>query len=200
MRDSWASPIVTTVAGHEQIVTIADPWAIAYDPATGRERWRAKVMGGDIAPSPVAAAGMVFAIQPYSKLVAIRADGAGDVTKTHVAWKAEDNVPDICSPLATDAFAMALTTQGVLTCFDVKDGKKLWEHDFEIECFASPSLVGDRVYVLSGEGTTILVAAAREFKELGRAELGEHANASPAFMDGRIYIRGKKHLFAIGQK
>jgi outer membrane protein assembly factor BamB len=200
VRDSWASPNVATVAGREQVLTIADPYVIGYDPDAGRELWRAKVLGGDVAPSPVSSGSLVFAVQPYAKLVAVRADGQGDVTSSAVAWKADQNLPDICSPLATGDLVFLLTSPGVLTCFDAKDGKKLWNHDFEQECRASPSLVGDRVYLVTEEGTTILVAAARQFKELGRAELGEKVHASPALLDGRIYMRGMKHLFAIGSK
>ena len=201
VRDSWASPVVAAVAGREQVVAVGDPWLIAYDPADGRERWRAKVAGGDVAPSPTAAADLVFAVQPYAKLVAVRADGAGDVTKTHVAWKAEDNVPDICSPLAAGDWVMTLTTQGMLTCFGAADGKKRWAHDFEEDFYVSPTLAGDRVCLVAAKGTTIFLAAgAAEFKELGRANLGEPVHASPAVLDGRIYMRGHKHLYAIGKR
>jgi outer membrane protein assembly factor BamB len=76
----------------------------------------------------------------------------------------------------------------------------VWDKDFEVNCSASPSLAGDRVYLTTEKGTTILVAAARKFKELGRAELGDKCRTSPAFLDGRIIMRGEKHLFCIGKK
>ena len=63
------------------------------------------------------------------------------MTKTHVAWTNEDNVPDVTSPASNGELVFTLTTSGMLTCFDAKDGKKHWEHDFEMECHASP---GDR--------------------------------------------------------
>jgi outer membrane protein assembly factor BamB len=200
VRDSWASPVCTTLAGREQVLTIGDPWFIAYDPASGKELWRSKCLGGDVAPSPVGAGGLAMAVQPYAKLVAIRADGQGDVTETHTAWKFDESIPDICSPLATGDFVMLLMTNGLLTCVDAKSGKKIWEKDLDTECRASPALVGDRVYLLVQSGTMVMFEAGRQYKELGRAELGEKADASPAFLDGRIYIRGLKHLFGIGKK
>ena len=200
VRDSWASPIVATVAGRVQVLTIADPWVIGYDPARGRELWRANVLGGDVAPSPVCAKDTVFAVQPNSKVIALKADGQGDVTAKGLVWKIDENIPDIVSPLATADFLFTLTTPGLLVCSNAKDGKKVWEKDFEKEGRASPSLVGNRVYVVLEDGTTVMVAASREFKELGRAELGEKVHASPAFLDGRIYLRGLKHLYAIGKK
>jgi len=201
VRDSWASPIVATVAGREQIVTLAEPWIIAYDPDDGHEWWRAKAVEGDVAPSPVAAGDRVFAIHPYAKVVALRADGTGDVTTTHVAWTNEDNAPDICSPLATAEWVMVLSTDGALTCIDAADGHTRWEHDFGESFYASPTLAGDRVCLVTAKGTMIFVAADGEaYRELGRAELGESVYASPALVGGRLYLRGLRHLYAIGTR
>ncbi len=196
--NSWASPIVINTGTGEQIITCANPWVIAYNPATGGELWRAECLDGDVAPSPVFADGLVFAVNDYAYLAAIRPDGAGNVTETHIAWKAEDGLPDICSPLSNGELVFLLATYGILTCYDAKTGKMVWENDFETSFKASPSLVGDKVYLMSEEGVTFIFAASREYKELGRAALGEAVNTCPAFMDGRIYIRGKENLYCIG--
>src|SRR5208283_1812025 len=97
---SWSTPIVVRMAGRDQVVTTASPWIIAYDPAEGKELWRVKGSQCDVAPSPVAAGNFVFAAgNDSAPILAIRADGSGDVTATHVLWKGEYNTPDICSPL-----------------------------------------------------------------------------------------------------
>jgi outer membrane protein assembly factor BamB len=196
--NSWTSPIVVTIGDQAQVITCADPWVIAYEPAKGTELWRAKCLAGDIAPSPIYSNGFVFAIEPYSKMVAIRTGGQGDVTKTHIAWTMQDGGPDICSPLSNGEWVLLLATEGLLSCYKVSDGTKLWEHDF-LEYFrASPSLVGDKVYLLSEKGVMYIIQAGPQFKQLAKCALGEECYASPAFADGRIFIRGLHNLYCIG--
>jgi outer membrane protein assembly factor BamB len=196
--NSWCSPIVVSAGDQVQLITCADPWVIAYEPAKGTELWRAECLKGDIAPSPIYSNGLVFAVEPYSKLVAIRADGRGDVTKTHVAWTMEDGGPDICSPLSNGEYVFLLATEGLLSCYKVSDGTKVWEHDFQEYFKASPCLVSDKLYLLSEKGRMFIIEAGPAYKELTKCELGEDCNASPAFADGRIFIRGMKNLYGIG--
>jgi outer membrane protein assembly factor BamB len=202
-RDSpqtWATPIVVKTPAGEQIICSGDPWLCGYDPASGKELWRAECLGGEIAPSPTYANGVAYTANAGSYATAVRTDGSGDVTKTHILWKAEDGLPDICSPLTNGELVWALTTGGLLTCYDAKTGKRVWEHDVKENCESSPALAGDRVLVTTLKGVTRFVAASRELKVLGKAELGEGCRTSPAFLDGKIIIRGEKHLFCIGLK
>ncbi len=196
--NSWTSPIVARIGEQAQVITCADPWVIAYEPAKGAELWRAKCLKGDIAPSPIYSNGLVFAVEPYSKLVAIRTGGGGDVTQTHIAWSNEDGGPDICSPISNGEFIFLLATEGLLSCHKVSDGTKVWEHDFQEYFRASPSLVGDKLYLLSEKGRMFIIEAGPAYKELTKCELGEDCNASPAFADGRIFIRGMQNLYCIG--
>jgi outer membrane protein assembly factor BamB len=142
----------------------------------------------------------VFATNEYAYLAAIRPDGDGDVTETHIAWKGEDGLPNICSPLSNGELVFLLASYGILTCYNAQDGNVVWEQDLKASFKSSPSLVGDKVYLMSEEGVMFIIAADREYKELGRAELGENTHTCPAFMDGRIYIRGKENLYCIGNK
>ncbi len=198
--NSWATPIIIDTGEREEIITCGNPWVIAYEPASGTELWRAKCLGGDIAPSPVYGNGLVFVTNTYEILAAIRPGGEGDVTETHIAWTAEDGLPDICSPLANGELVFLLETYGFLTCYDAKDGTKVWEHDLDETFTASPSLAGDNLYFLTDDGIMIIVEAGREFKEVGRSKLGEIFEACPAFLDGRIYIRGEENLYCIAGK
>ncbi len=194
---SWTSPIVVTVDSQYQLITSSVPWVISYNPADGVELWRAKCLGGEIAPSAIYAGGYIFAIEPYSTLVAIRPDGQGDVTKTRIAWKINDGTPDICSPVSNGELIFLLTSEGYLFCYKVTDGAKLWEEDLRENFTASPSIVGNYVYLLNAEGVMFIIEAGPKYKEITRCELGEKCYASPAFMDGRIYIRGEKNLYCI---
>ncbi len=198
--NSWASPIVTRIGNQYQVITCGDPWVIAYAPVNGSELWRAKCLGGEIASSPIYANGLVFAIEPYTKLVAIKPDGQGDVTKTHIAWTIEDSTPDICCPVSSGELLFLLTSEGKLTCYKVKDGTKVWDKDLKENFRASPSLVGNRLYLLSETGIMVIIEAGIEYKQLAKCELGEDCYASPAFAEGRIYIRGQENLYCIGEQ
>jgi outer membrane protein assembly factor BamB len=197
---SWATPIVIEAAGKPQIITLAIPCVISYSTSDGAELWRADCMNGEITPSPVFAAGLVVVASPSDKLVAIRPDGQGDVTKTHLAWTNEDNVPDVTSPVANSELAFTVTTAGLLTCFDVKDGKKLWEHDFELECHASPTLVGNRLFILGQKGAAVMVEASRQYKELFRTNMEDAFHASAAFAQEGMILRGVTNVWCIGSK
>jgi outer membrane protein assembly factor BamB len=201
--NSWPTPIVVEEGGKSQIVTGADPWVIAYSPTDGKEIWRAECLEADVGPSPVYADGTVFVANEFPGAAAIRAGGTGDVTETHKVWESDIGAPDCCSPLATDKFLFLLASYGTLSCFDVKKGgEPFWEEDFEDANFtSSPSLVGKYVYLFGEEGRAWIVEPTKEqCKRIAEASLGEGCVTSPAFQDGRIYIRGEKHLFCIGEK
>jgi len=197
---SWATPVLARSGTREELVTCSNPLAIAYNPADGKELWRAEVLSGDVAPSPVWTGGLAFTVNSGAQLSAIRLGGSGDVTESGLAWMAEDGLPDIVSPLTDGTMVLLTTTDGMLTAYAVADGAKRWEKELGVRVMASPSLVGDRVYLLDEAGVMHIAAVDGGFNEVGRAELGERAWACPAFADGRIYIRGLKHLVAIGEK
>lgn len=196
---SWTSPIVARVGGAFQLVTVANPWVIAYDPNQGDEIWKASVAGGDVAPSPICAEGLVLAIEPYSRVAAVRADGRGDVTESHVAWQSDAGGPDICSPLSDGRYVYLLDTSGSLTVLNLSDGKPVYQQAIEGGFMASPSLVGGEAYLVSDKGVLIRVAAGPSYKELGRCDLGEACLASPAFAEGRMILRGQEHLVCVGR-
>jgi outer membrane protein assembly factor BamB len=205
VANSWSTPIIinanpkTDSKSEAQLITCADPWVIAYTPATGVEIWRAKCLYGDVAPSPVYANGLVYVIRPNEELIAIRTDGRGDVTESHIAWRGEEGIPDTSSPL-TNGEIVLLTNGGLITCYNTENGTHLWEKELEMDFKASPSLVGDKIYLMNAKGIMIIIEAGREFREIIRCPLGENVNASPAFAEGRIYLRGKKHLYCISEK
>ena len=197
---SWTSPIVTAIDGRDVIVTCADPWAIVYDAATGAEIWRADCLGTDMAPSPIYVGGYVFAIEPYTELVAIRTGGVGDVTETHIEWLADEDIPDISSPVSDGELLYLVTTEGILSCYKVSDGAMLWKEDIDMEVQASPVIANGLLYILNVDGVMVIVKGGQEFAEVARCKLDEKCYASPAVADGRIYIRGHENLYCVGTK
>jgi outer membrane protein assembly factor BamB len=181
-----------------QLVLLADPIAAAYDPATGKEIWRADILHGELASTPIHHGGVIYLLHEDVGLFALRADGRGDVTKTHVLWNVQGGAPDVASPLCDGERVYMLTTSGTLTCFRAATGDKLWEQDMGTDFYASPSLAGDVLYVTSMAGVTTTIEIGDTYEALGTNALGEGVFASMAFAHGRIYLRGKRHLFAIG--
>ena len=199
--NSWSSPTVAEVGDTWQILTTAYPYMIAYEPSTGTEIFRVACTEGDIASTPIVADNKIFAIEPYNKLVAINPLNAqGDVTETNILWTNDNEMPDICSPVANNQFIWTLTSQGNLGCFSLADGSEVYVHSLKDSFQASPSRVGSVLYLLSEKGEMILVEAGSAYREIRRNLLGEKTYASPAFAPGRIYLRGHKNLYAIGTK
>ncbi len=195
--NSWSSPIIINHNGRKQIITCGDPWVISYNPATGEEYWRVNCLSGDVAPSPTYAGGLVMVCEDGCDLTAIKPDGSGDVTETHIAWSAFGNMPDAVSPLSDGQLVYVVTSWGMMTCFDMAKGEQLWEQDLGASFYSSPTLVGDLIYLLDDDGMMHMIRPGSEFEAVGSASLGEPASCTPAFANSRIYIRGKEHLFCI---
>ena len=183
-----------------RILTTGDPWVIAYSPTDGQEIWRVKRRGQDVASSPVYANGMVYIASEFPGLWAIQDGGQGDVTESHVKWTADFGAPDTSSPLVTDKWILMAASYGTLACYGIDGGEEpLWEEDFDGSFSSSPSLVGQHVYLFGLEGTAWVVDPQRDgCQPISESNLGEECVASPAFQDGRMYMRGVEHLFCIG--
>lgn len=197
---SWASPIIAATAGKVQVVTLALPFVMSHALADGAELWRAELLAGEIAPSPLVAGGLVLATVPSGELFALRPDGAGDVTKTHVVWQTNECIPDITSPSGDAEFVFTVTTMGGLACYDTATGTLWWQQELEFEVQATPVLVGQQVVVLGTHGELVVVQAAREFQELSRTQLADSFHASPAVVGGRMVLRGAAQLWCLGEK
>lgn len=190
---SWASPILVDTGDRIELILNSNPFVMSHDPRTGEELWRVKCMLGEVAPSPVYADGMVFAVNDYARLVGIKLQGTPEVV-----WEYIDDLSEVASPLATKEFVFMAASFGTISCFDSKSGERYWFHDFDEGFYSSPILVGDKVYCMDMSGVLYIFKAQKEFELISRNELGEWAMTIPAFMHNRIYIRGKKHLFCIG--
>lgn len=198
--DSWPSPVLVTTEKGPQLVTMANTAVVGYDPASGHELWKVTCAGSDVAPSPILAGGLVIAAVTGDKVYAIRPDGHGDVTATHVVWTSDAGVADVASPVSNGELVFQVQASGLMTCLDLKTGAKVWEQGLEGEFYGSPGLAGDRIYLAARNGQVLMLKAGRAYTELGRASLGEPSDGSPVFDGNRILFRGVKHLFCVGVK
>lgn len=195
---SWATPIVTTLGEVPALIVAGNPLLAAHRLDTGAELWSAKVLGGELAPSPVLAENLVVVASPGHAFLAVKTDGHGDVTTSHLAWRTEEQVPDVPSPVIGGGLIYTASTEGQLVCRELATGAKVWEHSCDTEFQASPLLVGERLYLFAQPGKVLVVATGREYRELATFELGEEVFATPAVAEDHLYLRTKKHLMRVG--
>jgi outer membrane protein assembly factor BamB len=204
-RRSWATPILVEAGGRVELVAMGAESVVAYDPATGKELWRANGTQSHPIPSPVAGHGMVFATagSQAKRALAIRLGGSGDLTNSpSVVWRYEKGTAYVPSPIVVGAHLYLMTDKGIVTCLDAKTGELRYEGGrvpVPATFTASPVAYGDRLLLTSEDGDTFAIKAGPVFELLGQSSVGEPVYASPALAGGRIFIRGERHLFAIGR-
>lgn len=195
VQNSWASPIIANTGKRMELILNSAPLVAGYDPMTGRELWSVDCMGGEVAASAAYAGGTVFVANEYVRAAAVRLEGT-----PKMVWEYAEDLPSVSSPVATDQFLFMASSGGMVTCLDAKTGALRWKHEFQKGFYSSPIVAGDRLYLMDIEGVTHVMAVAPEFRLLAESDLGEPSVCTPAFVDGRIYIRGKENLYCIGQK
>lgn len=201
---SWATPILVRAAGRDELITSGTEWVIAYAPATGKELWRAKGLESNAVPSPVAVGEVVVlsAGYPTKVAMAIRAGGSGDVTGTpRVLWRHDKGTAYVPSPIAYEGRVYLVSDKGILTAVDPLTGAIVYEGGrvpVPATVMSSPVAYEGKILISSMEGDTFVIKAGPTHEVLKTNTLGEPIAASPAIVRGRIYIRGEKHLYAIG--
>ncbi len=191
---SWASPILVNTGKRVELILNASPTVASYDPKTGKELWQFQCMSGEVGPSVCYANGIVYAANEYARLAAIKIG-----KEPEMIWEYDDGLPEASSPLATDNYLFMATSWGVVSCLNVKDGSLYWEQEFKEGFYSSLILVGDNIYVVDRKGFTHVFKADKEYELVSTNELGENSDSIPAFVNGRIFMRGEKHLFCIGK-
>lgn len=200
----WGTPIAIRAGDRDEIVVSSQYRVYGYDPDTGKELWSAGGTTFEVIPTPTVGDGLVFASAGRAgPTLAIRPGGTGDVTATHVAWKAAKGSPFIPSTLLHDGVLyMVNDMASIATAYESKSGEVLWQGrlgEAARESFsASPVLVDGKVFFTNDMGDTFVIAAGREFKLLHTNTLNARTLASPALVDGKWYFRTDAELVAIG--
>jgi outer membrane protein assembly factor BamB len=205
--DTWATPLVVEHDGRPQVVVPGMNRLKSYDLDTGKVVWETEGLTMNPIPSPVFADGMVFATSGFrgNSLKAIRlSEARGDITGTPaLVWSLDRDTPYVPSPLLYDGILYLLKTNSpILSAFDARTGKPYYQTQRLLgidEIFSSPVGAGDRVYITDRNGNTLVIRNAPQFEELARNALDDGFDASPALVGDRIYLRGYKNLYAIGQ-
>ena len=199
---SFSTPLLIEVKGRPQVISPGSDMVVAYDPQTGQEIWQVTHDGYSVIPRPVYGHGLVFICTGYNQpnLLAIRPDGKGDVTATHVAWTARRGVPHTPSLLLDGDELYMVSDGGIASCLDAKTGKAHWERRLGGNYSASPILADGHVYFLSEDGVGTVIKAGRKFQQVARNTLEERTLASYAAADGALFIRTETQLYRIEER
>ena len=199
---SFTTPLVIEVAGKKQIISPASDMVGAYDSATGGEIWKVRYSGYSVIPRPVFGHGMVFLSTSYdsASALAIKVDGKGDVTDTHVVWTLKKGAPHTPSMLLVGDELYMVSDAGLGTCVDAKTGTVHWQKRLAGNAFsASPIYADGKIWFLSEDGVGTVVKASKTYEHLARNPLGERTLASYAAIDGALFIRTAERLYRIGK-
>lgn len=176
----------------------------SLDPSTGSLNWEAPLFDMRTVSSPVLAGSLVLATCGSggggNYLVAVRGGGKGDVSASHLAYKLTRAIPYVPTPLIKGDRLFLWSDKGVVSCLKAASGETVWQNRIGGNYFGSPVCIGDRLYGVSVDGEVVVVAAADDFKVLGRTHLGEGSHSTPAVAGGRLYLRTHTQLFSIGGK
>ncbi|MEE2777956.1 MAG: PQQ-binding-like beta-propeller repeat protein [Acidobacteriota bacterium] len=201
IAQAYSTPLVIRVGGQDQLVAVGAFRTIAYDPATGSEIWRVRYgQGFSNVPRPVYGHGLVYIATGFQQpaLLAVRADGRGDVTDTHVAWKMRRGAPHTPSPLLVGDELYVINDGGIATCLDAKTGTQHWQRRIGGNHSASPVYADGRIYFQSEEGTTTVIRPGTQPQILATSQVPEATLASLAVADRSFFLRARGALYRIG--
>lgn len=207
--DSWSTPLIVDVGGNPELVfhrsTGAPATLAAVDPRNGNPLWECGVLKNYLVPSPIAHNGVIYTIA-YQRGAAVRAGGRGDVSQSHVSWTMNKG-SEVCTPIYHDGrLYWASEEGGIAYCVDAATGQMIYQERLQPapgRMYASGVLAGGRIYYVSREKGTYVVAAKPKFELLAHNVIESDAsifNGTPAISPGRIFLRSDKYLYCIGGK
>ena len=199
LRKAHSTPFIVTAAGKTQMLSAGAKAAYAYDPKTGRELWRVQYPDWSTAPRPVFDNGLAYFVTGLSKaeLLAVKTDGQGDVTDTHIVWRLKTHVGKYASPLIVDGLLYTAAEESFITCLDAATGQVVWKERIGGKYAASPIYADGRLYLFSQDGAATVLKPGRTFEVLATNKLENGFMASPAVAGKAFYLRTKTHLYRV---
>jgi len=198
-RKSHGTPLIAMVSGKPQLISVGAKAAYGYDPRTGSELWRVEYNDWSSAPRPLFDGGIAFIVTGLVKkeLWAVKTDGRGNVTDTHVLWKLGTRVGKYASPLLVDGLIYTPAEESFVTCVEAATGQVVWTERIGGRYAASPIYADGRLYFFSQDGATTVLKPGRSLEVLATNKLDSGFMASPAADGKAFYLRTKTHLYRV---
>jgi outer membrane protein assembly factor BamB len=205
--DAYTTPALLRYGNHTEIVVTGGDVVTGHDPATGKELWRADGLNPDndanyrIVASPVTHGDLIIAPTRERPMLALKAGGRGDVSRSHVLWTFAHG-PDVPTPVTDGTYVYVVNDRGISFCLDARSGKELYGRQRlrPGTYSASPVLADGKIYITNEDGLTSVVKAGPAFEVLAENDLNDYTLSSPAISDGQIFIRTAKALWCIGSR
>jgi len=198
---SFSTPIIRNIAGKTQMIFCGNREIASYNPDDGSKYWFASGPSEDFCSSPVynekSGLVLVSSAWPVRILVAIKPDGKGDVTKSHVVWETRKGAFYVPSPVCTDDYLFSTMTTGQVHCIEIATGNTFWIENLGLQ-YPSPVLAGGLIYMPNDKGIITVIKPGPKFDYIAKNSIGERMFASPAISNGKIYLRGFENLYCIG--
>jgi len=201
MDSSWNTPHLVEVSnGKHELAVSVKGWILGFDPKTGSELWRCEAIPDYICPSIVSHKGVLYALGGRSsKAIAVRSGGRGDVTGTHKLWQADVGA-NVCSPVVHEGHKYWVSDRNrTAYCLSLADGSVKYSERIGPQPYASALLADGRLYVVTRNGGTLVLAAKPEFEQLALNKLEDRStfNASAIVCDGTLILRSDENLYCI---
>jgi len=205
--DAYTTPALLRYAGGTEIVITGGDVVTGHDPATGKELWRADGLNPRndgsyrIVASPIVQGDMIFAPSKERPLLALKAGGRGDVSRSHVLWSF-NNGPDVPTPVTDGTYLYSINDRGIMFCLDAKTGKTVYgPQRLRNATYSGSAVLADgKIYITDEDGVTSVVQSGPKFALLAENDLGDYTLSSPAVSEGQIFVRTASFLYAIGQR
>ena len=197
---SYSTPLIRKIDGSDQLVLSGSLCVASFDPTTGESIWNVEGPTEQFVASVVFDGNLFFAAGgfPTHHVIAVRPDGKGDVTHSHVQWHETNVRCYVPSPVIVDHYLLVADDRGTANCFDTKTGQRLWQERMGTHYSASLCTAGGLVYFLDDDGVTKILRPGPNPDLVAENKLGENVYSSPAFSEGQLFLRGQQHLFCIG--
>ena len=195
-----STPVLAEVGGKKQLLVAASNALQGVDPDSGKVLWTCGASGDTV--SPVMGSGLVYLDSGRGgNGIAVDPTGTGDVTKTHLKWKSGTIPEAIGSPVVVGEHLYRLHAPGVLKCLTLAKGEVVYGERLNgVSASASPIATPDgRIYFASA-GRSYVIKAGATFEILATNDLGDDCPASPAVADGKLFLKGRKMLYCVGEK
>ncbi len=199
MRKGFTTPLIIEAGGATQLISSGSKATYSYDPRTGRELWKVNTGGHSPATRALFDGGLVFftAGSGRSEYFAVRPDGRGNVTDSHVVWRTPRGAPRLVSPLLVGNLLFLLGEGGVMRCVEAATGNEVWQERVGGEYYSSPIYADGRIYCFDLNGNSTVLKAGRSFDVVERNKLDDGFMASPAVTGKALILRTKKNLYRI---